>query len=185
MKSFLAVSFLFAGLSISSCCPGPEGAWHPERTDYPRLIYTADQIDGIVARLDHYPYDVLYDRVLSRAAGTPDFNPGPYDPSAERRNGDIAKSAAFVHAVEGDEAYRDKAIEILENLDTELAPFTIDLFLDDIHIAEALMCYAQAFDMLLGAGDLPESDRILIEARLGALTESFFRTWASVWCWYY
>jgi len=183
LLAFLASCVLQA---CTSTCPTPEGPWHPERTDYPRLIYTADQLPEIAGRLDRYPYDVLYARVLSRASRTPNLDPdGDYDAPREYSNANIAKSCAFAYAVSGDPAYLDKAVLILENLATVLEPFSVDLFQYDIHIAEALQGYCQAFDILMGTGDLPEEDRVSIEGRLGSLTEGFFCVWASEWCAYY
>ena len=170
-------------LLTAACCPPETGPWHPERTDYPRTLYRADQIDAISARLDRYPYDVLYGRVLNRAASTPNLTPGPpYNPGREYSNANIAKACAFVFAMEGGQAYLDKAVQILEAIDTELEPLTIDLIQDDIHIAEALTVFCQAFDILLGTGALPEVDRSSIEDRIAALTENFFCTWASTLC---
>jgi len=171
---------------LAGCCPQSEGPWHPERTEYPRLLYTADQFPEIAGRLDRYPYDALYARVLSRASRTPNLDPtGPYDAPREYSNANIAKSCAFAYAVSSDSAHLDKAVLILENLATELQPFTVALFQYDIHIAEALQGYCQAFDILMGTGDLAEGNRLSIEQRIGSLTEEFFCVWASQWCWYY
>lgn len=184
MKKHLFVGSILLLLIITgACAPEPEGPWHPERTDYPRLLYTAADIDSIAARLDHYPYDVLYARVLGMAARTPDLTQGPpYNPGREYTKGNIAKACAFVYVIEGDPADRDKAIEILEAIDPNLEPITYELIQDEIHIAEAVLTYCQAFDMLLGAGDLPEADRIMITGLLTALVEDFFTLWGSTFC---
>ena len=184
MKTRLLIGFLLGITFLTGACsPEPVGPWHPERTDYPRLLYTAADIDAIAARLDRYPYDALYARVLGRASRTPNLTPGPpYDASQAYVNANIAKACAFVYAIEGDPVHLTKAVEILAAIDTNFEPMTYELTQDEIHIAEALQGYCQAADMLLGTGTLPDADRLVIAERLSTFTETFFLLWGSTFC---
>ncbi|HEY9160886.1 MAG TPA: heparinase II/III family protein [Desulfomonilia bacterium] len=177
------VIILMASLAFMvSCRVKSVGPWHPERTTYPRTIYKADQLDDIKARLGRFPYNELYSRVLFQADRTPAPPAEKFDPPTQFDNANIAKSAAFVFVVSGNDEYRQKAIEILKTVPQKFDTLTFELFDRDINIAEALMCYAQALDMLLGADAVNQADRNVIEDRLGNITDKFFNNWAELIC---
>jgi hypothetical protein len=183
MRRFqIAVVLIIAVFSSVSCRVKSTGSWHPERTDYPRTIYKAGQLDGIKERLGRFPYNELYSRVLWQADRTPSPPAEKFVPPTQYDNANIAKSAAFVFAVSGNVICRQKAIDILKTIPQEFDTLTFELFDRDINIAEALMCYAQALDMLLGADTLNSTDRNIIEDRLGNITEKFFNNWAELIC---
>jgi hypothetical protein len=180
-KYFVIV--LMAALSLMvSCRVKSVGPWHPECTTYPRTIYKAGELDAIKARLGRFPYNELYSRVLVQAGRTPAPAAEKFDPPVQYDNANTAKSAAFVFAVSGNDAYRQKAIGILKTVPEKFDTLSFELLDRDIHIAEALMCYAQALDMLLGAGAVSSADRNVIEGRLGNITEKFFNNWAGLIC---
>jgi hypothetical protein len=180
-KYFVIV--LMAALTLMvSCRVKSVGPWHPERTTYPRTIYKASELDAIKARLGRFPYNELYNRVLYQAGRTPALPAEKFVPPTQYDNANIAKSAAFVFVVSGNDAYRQKAIDILKTVPQEFDTLTFELFDRDINIAEALMCYAQALDMLLGADAVNSADRKTIEDRLGNITEKFFNNWAELIC---
>jgi hypothetical protein len=181
-RKVVLVVLIISALFAISCRLKSEGPWHEERTDYPRTIYKANQLDSIKARLGRFPYNELYSRVLWQAVRTPAPEAVKFDPPTQYDNANIAKSAAFVYAVTGNDSSRQKAIDILKTIPQEFDNLTLDLLDYDIHIAEALMCYAQALDMLLGANALNAADRKIIEDRLGNITDKFFNNWAELIC---
>ncbi len=180
-KYFVIVLLAVVSFMVS-CRVKSVGPWHPERTAYPRTIYKASELDAIKARLGRFPYNELYSRVLVQAGRTPAPAAEKFDPPVQYDNANIAKSAAFVFAVSGNDAYRQKAIGILKTVPEKFDTLSFELLDRDIHIAEALMCYAQALDMLLGAGAVSSADRNVIEGRLGNITEKFFNNWAELIC---
>jgi hypothetical protein len=183
MRRFhIAVVLIIAVFFSVSCRVKSTGPWHPERTDYPRTIYKAGQLDGIKERLGRFPYNELYSRVLRQADRTPAPPALKFVPPTQYDNANIAKSAAFVFAVSGNDICRQKALDILKTIPQEFDTLTFELFDRDINIAEALMCYAQALDILLGANALNSNDRKIIEDRLGNITEKFFNNWAELIC---
>ncbi len=182
LRKFVFIVLMASFALMVSCRVKSVGPWHPERTSYPRTIYKAGELDTIKARLGRFPYKALYSRVLVQAGRTPAPMAEKFDPPVQYDNANIAKSAAFVFAVSGNDAYRQKAIGILKTVPEKFDTLSFELLDRDIHIAEALMCYVQALDMLLGAGAVSSADRNIIEDRLGNITEKFFNNWAELIC---
>lgn len=184
MRTLTLIIILILSFSIISCQPDALGQWHPERKHYPRTMYKASDLPVIKERIKREPYKTLFDKVVGQADANPNLSGGSYNPSVEYTNSNIAKDAAFVYAITGDVKYRDKSVTTLKGLNYKIGMLTPDLFVKDIHIAEAIMGYCQALDMLLGAG-IRNSDRKTIEDRLGKLVEDYFVKWANLTCMYY
>jgi hypothetical protein len=184
MRKLNMIVILILSFSILSCQPETTGQWHPERNDYPRTMYKASDLPVIKERIEREPYKTLFNQVVGQANANPNLSGGSYNPSVEYTNSNIAKDAAFVYAVTGDLNYRDKSLTTLKGLNYQIGKLTPDLFVKDIHIAEAIMGYCQALDMLLGAG-ITNSDRDIIEYRLGKLVEDYFDKWVDLTCMYY
>lgn len=167
------LTLLLPGVSLAA--DPPSGPWHPEITARPRLLFDADDLSLLQDRLTREPYITLMNRVRGRANGS--YNPtipDPYNASREYGNANIAKAAAFVAWIDNDADKADKAASILEVLGVDFG--SLYLLIDqDIHIAEALMCYCQAYDTLAGTGLIEPTRLQAIEDRIGLLSFNLYR----------
>ncbi len=178
-KILLLVSILFSyvwALSSMQVIELNAEPWHPEIDHYPRLIYTSQMYAKIVSRLNKYPYSELYAHILARSASTPSYDHSQYFPAQEYNNAQIAKCCAFVAAVEQEQAMADKAIEILENLNDDVHDLPLQELASDVHIAEAVQGYCQAYDILRGHGFIDENS--LCHTRLTSLSSDFYQFFA-------
>ncbi len=152
----------------------PTGPWHPEITTYPRLIFGPGDLPELQTRITRAPYTTLMQRVRNLAnAGYSPTIPDPYNAGREYGNANIAKSAAFVAWIDNDSAAADKAADILEVMAVDFGSLLIPLQ-DDIHIAEAIMAYSQAYDILAGTGLVDQTRLDGIAALLGQLVSNLY-----------
>ncbi|MHA1568731.1 MAG: heparinase II/III domain-containing protein [Alphaproteobacteria bacterium] len=176
MKRIFSALALLCIIATTALAAGPPtGPWRPEITERPRLLFEADDLALMQDRITREPYTTLMTRVRSRAnAGYNPTIPDPYNASREYGNANIAKAAAFVAWIDNDAAKADKAASVLEVLGADFGnPLVI--VSQDIHIAEALLCYAQAYDILAGTGLIDPTRLAAIEDRLALMVENIYR----------
>ena len=165
---FLLALIIF-GTSTAPYCQ-TASPWKSSYTSRPRLLWEPADWPVIIDRLTREPYITLYNRVKSRAGGSPGTPPQYYDSTHEYGQANTAKAAAFVWAVEGDSAYGEKSAVILEQLavvfNYEDLAALIKLLDYDIHAAEAIQGYLAAFDILAGTGYLTGPRLTDIQTRL-------------------
>ena len=175
MKATALVLILLFGLfTLSFADAPPTGPWHSEITERPRLLYGPTDLEALRDRIGREPYATLMQRVRNRAAsGYNSTIPNPYDAGREYTNANVAKSAAFVAWIDNDTVMAGKAADVLEVLSYE--NWNLYLIIDqDVHIAEAVIAYCQAYDTLAGTG-LIDADRLAgIETRLATLVTSLY-----------
>ena len=154
------------------------GPWKPELIHRPRLLWEEGDWPTILDRLTREPYITLYARVKSRANGTPAPRLQYYSPTREYGAANIAKDAAFVWAVEGNATLAEKAALTLEDLavvfNWEDVAALFKLLDYDIHVAEAMSAYCEAYDILAGTGYLDPTRDQAIHDRLELL---FVNAW--------
>jgi len=175
MRKILA-ALLLCCLSISAgwAADPPTGPWHPEITQHPRLIFGPADLTLLQDRITRAPYITLMQRVRNLAnAGYNAVIPDPYDAGREYTNANVAKSAAFVAWIDDDAAMADKAADIIEVMGVEFGSLLIPLQ-DDIHIAEALMGYSQAYDILAGTGLVDPTRLTGLEDRIAQLVVNLY-----------
>jgi hypothetical protein len=159
--------------------PSDARAWHPEWTGHPRLLFDAGDVAAVRARCleGPAPYPELCARARQVAAWTPPPNDGAaYDPARDEVRGTIAKLAAFVAVVEGvpEAAATARGLLLSIRTDVHTLPMT-DVDQGTIHTSQALVGYTQAYDWLVGAGLLPEDERLRARWLLLELGRHTFR----------
>ena len=169
-------------------------AWQPDSVDLtrPRLLFRADDLPVIHARLDRQPYVGLMQEVLRRIRNADSIALDDHAIAAERLKARAAKSLAFLYAI-------DRTV-----VDGEVVPFASpderaavgrrahDLLLAmydrsrlavppplggwdrDISTSEELQQYATAYDTLLGGGWDFGDDQPLIVARIATLAGELY-----------
>ncbi|MDP8255049.1 MAG: heparinase II/III family protein, partial [Candidatus Alcyoniella australis] len=152
----------------------PDGPWNPELTGHPRLEFGPEDLARLRERATAEPHSTLLDRLRSKAARNPRPRGDFYDASLEYDYANVCRAAAFVYLIDGDQQLRDKALQMLLELATELVPPDLEMIMDDIHVAEAIQGWVFAADYLLDDPALSDEQRELIRWRLGRLGENFF-----------
>lgn len=151
--------------------PSSAVMWHPEWSAWPRLVFGPEQVETLRAGLEspQYPVSIAVERILSEAGATalpPQLD--KYDPGYEYQRARTAKSAAFVALMLEDQAQALKVLEIAAGINSNLqevdfqSPFYSKT---DIHAAEAITYYCQAYDFLAGSG-------LVSQPQLDAMEES-------------
>ncbi len=184
--SFLAFIFLLSLTYITDALANT-GSWENQKTHRPRLLYEPKELNSkinketIVSRIlgpqAREPYISWYRQVKQRAG----YSFVNSDKAGERKiNATIAKNAAFVYAMEGIRTYGDKALQGLHGMNTSVGYTDYD---DYIWIAEELMQFCQAYDLLLGA-KYPFSntrDKTIAKNRIEDLTINLYKKTALGW----
>ncbi|NLH50651.1 MAG: hypothetical protein GX444_18905 [Myxococcales bacterium] len=167
----LALLILLGAAVPAHAAGEPSGPWHAEITDRPRLLGDASLRDTILDRLSREPYLALMARVRGRANnGFSPTPPDPYDPGREYGLSNIAKAAAFVAWIDDDAALADRAAQALEAMAPDFGASPYQMFIDsDIHIAEAVVGYCYAYDILAGTGLIAADRLAAIADRLGGM----------------
>ncbi|MFH1532797.1 MAG: heparinase II/III family protein [Pseudomonadota bacterium] len=159
--------------------PADAPAWMPAWSGHPRLVFGPEDLPGLTAMAASPGpiHQVLLQRIEAAAAQEVPVHPeGGFDPSVTTARGRIAKAAAFLALVTGDEVMAAKAVEILSNLNPDIALITIDhpwFNKTDIHVAEGLASAAIAADWLLAVPTLSAADAAAVEASVMALALAF------------
>ncbi|HPQ71023.1 MAG TPA: heparinase II/III family protein [bacterium] len=172
LRPFLIILVLLASAQAFAAAP-PTGPWHADITEHPRLLFFADDLSTIAGRLDREPYVTLMTRVRSRANASYNAIFEPYDAGREYSNANIAIAAAFVAWIDDDATMADKAATILELMGYEF-PNPIYIYKQDIHIAEALMNYAVAYDIIAGTGLIEPTRLTAIATRVTTMVENLY-----------
>lgn len=161
------------GAALPDADPGfvmPAG-WRVDITDYPRLHPHLDDRALIADRVTREPYATLYARLIALSDRAPvDVSDATeLDAPSAYHNADIARAAAFRAWLEDDDTYRDKAIAILTGMVSDVS--LLSDFDQDIHLADAVVGFATAYDLLEGIG-LTAEERAAIRARMIELAET-------------
>jgi len=164
---------LLAGTALAA--DPPTGQWHPEITERPRLLFGPGDLTELQDRVTREPYTTLMNRVLSRSnAGYNSTIPDPYNASREYGNANIAKAAAFVAWMENDADKADKAASIIEVMGVDFGSPLVPIE-QDIHMAEALMNYCVAYDILAGTGLIDPTRLQGLADNIGTFVENLYR----------
>ncbi len=143
------------------------------------MIFGPEAIPGLAALVaaPDPVHATLLQRIEAAAGQAPLEHPEDgFDPYVTASRGRIAKAAAFLALVTGDEAMTAKAAAILSSMNPNMGMITIDHPLfnkTDIHVAEGLASAALAADWLLGVPTLSPEDAAAVEASVMALALSF------------
>ena len=171
-----ALAALTLALAAAFGRPANADPFDPEVRHRPRLMLEADDLATVRARIGRAPYDSWMSglRALSQASPAPYEG---YDPSRESANGNIAKAAAFTALVDDDVAAASRARDVLLVCEDSVPNLTLNPLLigEDIHLAEGIMAYAQAADLLFATGALSPSDSIAVHDRLATLARSTYQ----------
>ncbi len=155
--------------------PSSASEWHPEWNQFPRLTFGPDDIESLRARAADPapPYDTLMDRI--QAAAAPEAPPpkhDSYDPYHEYTRARVAKAAAFLALINEDPAMAQKAAEIAGTLNWHLEEVDFQspyYSKTDIHAAEAITYYCQAYDFLMASGLLSDEELALMKSEVTTL----------------
>lgn len=147
----------------------------PGVTHRPRLILEPEEVEIVRARIDRAPYSAWVASLRSSSNRTP-APLGEYDAVREYNNGNISKAAAFVALMDEDAAAARRAADVLLICEDQIPNLKLNPLLigDDIHLAEALMLYAQACDLLFASGLLSAVDSTEIDLRVSGLFRSTY-----------
>ncbi len=178
---FILTIFLVVLPAFSHADPEPTGAWHSEITQYPRMLFDADDLPAIQERLDRWPYTTLMNHIRSRANGSFSAEPpDPYNASREYSLANIAKSAAFVAWIDQDADTADRAAQALEASAPDFGGDITILIGSDIHIAEAVEGYCYAYDILAGTGLIDAQRLADIEAHLAGMISTLYHDYVDI-----
>lgn len=171
-RTMLTLSVL-AMLAMQAALAAP---FDPEVQHRPRLMLEQEDLSTVRARVQRAPYSGWLAGLRSRSNQTPIPYEG-YDVVREYANGNIAKAAAFVALVDEDGDAALRARDVLLICETSIPNLTLNPLLigDDIHLAEALMLYAQACDLLFASGYLSPTDSTAVHDRVAGLTRSTYQ----------
>jgi hypothetical protein len=159
--------------------PSDAPAWQPGLSGYPRLLFGPEAVEGLRERAlqAEYPHDILLARIQATAAQTPDPpRPLSYDPYIEVGRARIAKAAAFMALMDGNQELAQKAVSIATTLNPNIGEVGFDspfMSKADIHGAETVVYLCQAYDFLAGSGLATEADLSAMEASIAALVNAF------------
>ena len=162
--------------------PSSATMWHPEWSEYPRLVFGPESIEQLKQRLvdPPYPVSIAVDRMVADAA--PQAMPpktDSYDPYHEYVRARTAKGAAFMALMNDDPDMAEKALLIASGINANLdeIDFTSPFYSKtDIHAAEAITYYAQAYDFLAGSGLVPQAQLDAMEASVTELVLALEKT---------
>jgi len=134
--------------------PSDALAWHPDITEYPRLLTNAEGwLKTKEMILSDDPDAMrLFGRVRQMADRAPLIqNPDVFNFSLDETNGETASSAAFVAFVLNDEDYAAKAVEITSALHIDMAHWPLqDWDKGTICGGQALATFNLTYDLLKG-----------------------------------
>jgi len=136
--------------------PSSASAWHPEWNAYPRLVFGPESVAALKERAAAPPpmHEVMLQRVKSKASQeAAEPNPDSYDPYYEVSRAAIARAGAFMALIDNDAAMALKAFDITTTLNPHLdeVGFSSPLYSKtDIHAAEAIIYFCQAYDFVSG-----------------------------------
>ena len=126
-------------LSLTRALPGYGAGPVLPAEEHPGLLFTAAEIPLLQARIQREPYTTWWQTVRARAESTP----ASFDD--ERTRARYAKSLAFAYLMTGDEAFAQRAAELLEEM--KFPPRGGDL--GEPHAeGEVVALYAVAYDMM-------------------------------------
>jgi hypothetical protein len=148
----------------------------PEMRVRPRLLLFAEDLSLVQERVTRDPYAGWMAQLRSKSLQAPAPFAG-YDPVREYANGNIAKAAAFVALVDADSSAAERALATLEICAESVPNLTLNPLLvgEDIHLAEGLMLYSQALDLLYGSHFISAADSAAVEDRLAGLVHSTYQ----------
>jgi hypothetical protein len=147
---FLSIAGLTAGAKVEGLTGAGTGSWHPEITEYPRLLYHAGHKQEIRDRLASEPYLTLWRNIF--------YTAGQDNETDRTCKAQVAKASAFVYVMDRGpngndplperQSYLNRAKYYLNHMDTGVS--------SDIqqwqYRSHELIMYCQAYDMLLGEG---------------------------------
>ncbi len=159
--------------------PADATAWHPAWSGHPRLVFGPEDLAALAA-LAEAP-DPVHATLLARieaiaAAEPPEQPPDSFDPFVTSARGRIAKAAAFLAAVTGNEDMAAKAVAILSNMNPHVGLITPEhpwFNKTCILVAQGLASAALAADWLLAVPSLSPADAAAVEASIMELALSF------------
>jgi hypothetical protein len=157
-------------LLLLGCAAGDGGA----SGAFPRLLFRPEHRELILSRLDRAPYDMLLEGIEETAAGDyeEDGDPDIWDHDANGHNAEVAQANALLAWLLDDEAAGQKALDFLDRLESDYETHqTWDI---NIRMPHTLMGYGGALDLLCGAGQISEAQRLDAEEKLGHINEAFF-----------
>ncbi|MCW5981415.1 MAG: VCBS repeat-containing protein [Bryobacteraceae bacterium] len=137
------------------------GAWQAEKTQHPRLLYTAAERSQIKAKRGANVTKDLYSAIKTLAAENPAFGVAGPDGllsveewGKEVRNAQIAVAASVVYDLDANPAAKEQALTVLLNFRDKVPDplFTPAWGFKSLYTAEVLLDLCQAYDLLRGAG---------------------------------
>jgi len=110
-----------------------------ETEQHPGLLFTGDEVLELKERIQREPYSTWWQTVLARAEST------PASFTEERSKARFAKSLAFAYLMTDDDAYAQRAVEVLKQM--QFPPRGGDLG-EPHNEGEVVAIYAIAYDMI-------------------------------------
>ncbi|MCK4357768.1 MAG: heparinase II/III family protein [Candidatus Cloacimonetes bacterium] len=148
MKRLRFVCLILFSLILTTSLLAQTGAWHPEKTYWPRtLIDSSDAaIDVVRDRITIEPYDTIYTKVVT-SSDIP-----YYSCSMERDKAKVCRCAAFRYLMEDNITYADKAKEYLLVAQREYAASGdwIQKYKNILWDSEIISMICLAYDFLKG-----------------------------------
>lgn len=160
--------------------PASAPAWHPERTERPRLLLdTADlpELRALAASDDPAAATVL-SRIRAYAAHAPPAWPevDPWEVGVAQTIARIAEARAFLGLLEADPEQSATAAALLAAPYPDPTPLNAGIYPDshyNLHESEALVAACDAYDLLAGTPGLPAADLAAVRDRLTTRVETF------------
>lgn len=158
-------------LLFLACKAGPVDSAEP--LVYPRLLARPELRAVALERIQREPYATMLAAISARAASEyAEPDPEEWDHAAHGTNGEIAQANAFLAWLYDDAAYADRAIDAIALLRDD---FETNATLDaNIRMPAPLIGYSNTFDLLTGAGLLPDAESEALRDKLLTINEQFY-----------
>jgi len=160
--------------------PASAPAWHPERTERPRLFLDAADLAGLRALADSESAAAaaILARIRAYADRTPPDWPevAPWEDGTAAIRAHVAEARAFLGLLEGDLEASAEAAAILAAPYPDPRPLNVGLVAEshyNLHESEALVAACHAYDLLAGTPDLPSAELSAARERLTTRVETF------------
>ncbi|MEA2104367.1 MAG: heparinase II/III family protein [Candidatus Cloacimonadota bacterium] len=170
MKKIIVLCFIILvatfGLGIA------QGAWHPEKTYWPRTVIDSSDsaIDAVRERVQIEPYSAMYETILTTSETA-------YSScSKERDKARVARCAAFRYLIEnnGTTTYADKAKEYLLVTQRDEYSSTEEHYKNILWDSETISMVCIAYDFLKGMGYDFGDDETAIRNQISELASSLY-----------
>lgn len=160
-------------------CVSTENGFYPEKSDYPKLFFTKDEIENLKNKSINSQYLPLYNIILNESSRNlpNEFQNAPYPGSAIEYSSSTIKSLSFIVMLNDNIENYNKIINYYKILPDNLQ--TSEDNHDILFMSAAITNFCKSYDFLKGSSLLTTEDDNLIKTKITNIVESLFLKYAT------